>query len=275
MHRAPPGAMSNGINLPTRGLKVLQCNLRRSTTALMHVLDACTSQDVDVTLLQDLPKVVETDPRSHQGFHFCGATGPQGIHMEAGIFVNSRIQFNASPESAPRSVGIEVNWGSNTIGFVSGYLQPETAAGLPALTVLCQSLKARTPFVFMGADINGHSPSWGPLDTIPNAQGLLVEDFIIEEGLEILNCPNSVATFMPSSGHETWIDVSLATRPLASLVSTWTVSDQYFYSDHRAILTEFSVAPTGTPPPRTLNWKMADWALLHRTLETELESRGC
>ena len=124
-------------------------------------------------------------------------------------------------------MGVELRWGSLTLGLISGYLQPETASGLLELGVLSQALKARTPFVFVGADVNGHSPSWGPLETVPNAQGNLVEDFIFAANFEVLNCPNSLATFMPSVGVETWIDVSLATGPLASLVSDWIVLDQY------------------------------------------------
>ena len=219
--------MSDGTIVPRRGLKVLQCNLRRSTTALMHVLDACTAQGIDIALVQDLPKAVNTDSTSHQGYTFVGAALPMGTHTEAGIFVNPQLQFSRSPESPSRAMGVELRWGSHTLGIISGYLQPETSLGLSELVVLSQALKARTPFVFVGADVNGHSPSWGPLETVPNAQGNLVEDFIFAANFEVLNCPNSLATFMPSVGVETWIDVSLATGPLASLVSDWIVLDQY------------------------------------------------
>ena len=109
----------------------------------------------------------------------------------------------------------------------------------------------------------------------PQCPGILVEDFIIDADLEVLNCPNSLATFMPSIGQETWIDVSLATRPLASLVAGWEVLDQYFHSDHRAIRTDFAVVPMGTHLPRAFNWKAADWERANRVLETELEARGC
>ena len=241
----------------------------------MHVLDACKAQEIDVALVQDLPRAVDTEPESHQGFTFFGATFTQGTQREAGVFANPQIQATLSPESTPRAVGVELRWASSTIGIISGYIQPETAVGLEDLAVLSQVLRARTPLVFIGADINGHSPTWGPIDTTPNAQGIKVEDFIIEAGLEVLNCPNSLATFMPSIGHETWIDVSLATRPLASRMTDWVVLDQYFYSDHRAIRTEFSVAPLGTTLPRTFNWKAADWERANRVLETELEARGC
>ena len=241
----------------------------------MHVLDACSAQEIDVVLVQDLPQAVDTEPRSHQGYQFIGATVPQGTHREAGVFVNPRVRVTRSPESSPRAVGVELSWRNSTIGFISGYIQPETAVGLADLAGLSQVLKARTPFVFIGADINGHSPSWGPLETTPNAQGLKVEDFILEEGLEVLNCPNSLATFMPSIGRETWIDVSLATRQLASLVAEWGVLDQYFHTDHRAIRTEFSVVPMGTSQHRTFNWKAADWERLNRMLEAELVARSC
>ena len=215
--------MSNGPQAPQRGLKVLQCNLRCSTTALMHVLDTCKTQDIDVALVQDLPQVVDTDLRSHQGYTFIGTTAQQGNHhREAGIFVNPQLRSSPSPESTARAVGVELQWGDQTIGLISGYLQPGTAVGLSDLAALSQFLKARTPLVFVGADVNGHSPSWGPLDTIPNAQGLLVEDFILEANLQVLNCPDSRATFMPSIGNETWIDVSLATGPLVALLSNWT-----------------------------------------------------
>ena len=245
--------MNNGPSMTRRGLKVIQCNLRRSSTALMHVLDACKVQGIDVALVHDLPQAVDTDSSTHQGFAFIGANVPRGTHREAGIFVNPQLQVTRSPESSPRAVGLELRWGRSTIAIISGYIQPGTALGLEDLAVLSQALKARTPLVFIGADINGHSPTWGPLETTPNAQGILVEDFILEAGLEVLNCPNSLATFMPSNGQETWIDVSLATRQLASLVAEWEVLDQYFHSDHRAIRTEFSVIPLGTQMPRTFN----------------------
>ena len=243
--------------------------------ALMHVLDACKTRGIDVALVQDIPKAVDTDSSSHAGYTFIGATVLPGTGREAGIFVNPQLHFSKSPESTSRAVGIELRWGTNILGIVSGYLQPVTALGLSELAALSQALKARTPFVFVGADVNGHSPSWGPLETIPNAQGNLVDDFIFEANFEILNCPDSSATFMPSVGDETWIDVSLATRPLASLVSHWEVLGTYFYSDHRAILTEFDVVPVCTMPRRALNWKVADWDLLKRTLVTELEERTC
>ena len=137
----------------------------------MHVLDACKDQEIDVAVVQDLPRAVDTEPWSHQGFNFIGANVPQGTNREAGVFVNSHLQCTRSPESTPRAVGIEVRWGSSTIGMISGYIQPETGVGLDDLADLCQVLKARTPFVFIGADINGHSPTWGPLETTPNAQG--------------------------------------------------------------------------------------------------------
>ena len=161
--------MSNSRQMPRRGLKVLQCNLRRSTLALMEVLEACKNQEIDVALIQDPPQAVATDPMMHQGYSSIRATGPQGTRREAGILVSHHLHFTRSPETTSRAVGIEVCWDNKTIGVVSGYLQPETALGLSNLAVLCQALKAHTPLVFVGADINGHSPTWGPLETVPNA----------------------------------------------------------------------------------------------------------
>ena len=151
--------MNNGLDMPHQGLKVLQCNLRRSTMALMHVLDACKTRGIDVALVQDIPKAVDTDSSSHAGYMFIGAAVLPGTGREAGIFVNPHLHFSKSPESTSRVVGIELRWGKNILGIVSGYLQPVTALGLSELAALSQALKARTPFVFVGADVNGHSPS--------------------------------------------------------------------------------------------------------------------
>ena len=133
----PPAKMNNGPSMTRRGLKVVQCNLRRSSTALMHVLDACKTQGIDVALVHDLPRAVDTDYRSHQGFAFIGATAPHGTHREAGIFVNPQLQVTRSPESSPRAVGIELKWGRSKVGIISGYIQPETAVGLVDMAVLC------------------------------------------------------------------------------------------------------------------------------------------
>ena len=87
-----------------------------------------------------------------------------------------------------------------------------------------------------------------------NAVGALLEDFILQESLTILNqwpCP---PTFHLDMGHQSWIDLSLSTGPIASAVEGWRVlSDVDFDSDHSPVAFRLQPQVDRTTKPR-LDW---------------------
>ena len=90
--------------------------------------------------------------------------------------------------------------------------------------------------LILGGDLNAHSVLWG---SESNKRGEELEDFILENGLEVRNMAKE-PTFRCSRGndfYETSIDVTL-TRDLPFNLNDWRVDRNYNGSDHYTILFE-------------------------------------
>ena len=75
--------------------------------------------------------------------------------------------------------------------------------------MLVDKTRLMTPFVVIGADINGHNAWWGPPHLPSNANGEPVEVFILSQSMEVLNHWLNPATFISEQGQEFWIDLTL------------------------------------------------------------------
>ncbi|XP_035206104.1 uncharacterized protein LOC118181140 [Stegodyphus dumicola] len=87
----------------------------------------------------------------------------------------------------------------------------------------------------IAGDFNAHSPVWGA--PVENNRGRLLLEFIQEKRLTILNNANSPPTFLTLRA-QGWIDLTLATPKIASLITNWKVSEIESFSDHRFITFE-------------------------------------
>lgn len=93
--------------------------------------------------------------------------------------------------------------------------------------------------LIIGADVNAHSPLW--YSERRNERGEVVEDFLAECRLTVVNEPVELTTYAASTGC-TNIDVTLASPTLARRVAGWRVVDATS-SDHRLIT--FSLLASG------------------------------
>ena len=85
------------------------------------------------------------------------------------------------------------------VALLSAYIHHLCGADLEDLSMLMDWTRLLTPFAVIGVDVNGHS-AWWSLPHLPNnANGQLVEDFILSQSLEVLNCWPSLATFISQS----------------------------------------------------------------------------
>lgn len=117
--------------------------------------------------------------------------------------------------------------------------------------------------VLLGVDSNAHSVLYGP-DNNPRGDG--IEDFILQQGLEVINDGIS-PTFEIRRGENniaTCIDVTLA-RELAKPITGWTVDRSYNASDHNTI--RFQIDTDPQPKQRIRPWSKADWTVFKRALE--------
>ena len=65
------------------------------------------------------------------------------------------------------------------MALLSAYIRHLRGEGLEDLSMLMDRTRSLTPFVVIGADANGHSAWWGPPHLPSNANGQLMEDFIL------------------------------------------------------------------------------------------------
>ena len=109
-------------------------------------------------------------------------------------------------------------------------LRDPILAAMKTLVIHCRC--NRIPLI-LGIDANAHSTLWG--STTPNNRGRLIEEWIAQEGLFVINRGSS-PTFTPSTGvRHTIIDITLGNRWSINWVKDWTVKDTTSFSDHRMI----------------------------------------
>ena len=94
-------------------------------------------------------------------------------------------------------------------------------------------VRKRKPLIVC-ADTNAHSKMWGGEED--NERGRMVEEFILDHGLEVLN-RGSQKTFQSPVGSSV-IDLTISTSDISHLVENWVVSDHSFSSDHYSGTTE-------------------------------------
>ena len=157
------------------------------------------------------------------------------------------------------------------IAFILAYIHHLDGFGLIELHSLVTSARHHTSLILIGMDSNGHSNWWGPPETITNAVGALVEDFILQDRMVIDNqwpCP---PTFLSDRGFQSWIDLTVSTPALSSLTSDWRVLDDIpLDSDHSAISFTINLKPTQNEEIR-LDWKHVDWDAFRSTLQGTLQ----
>ena len=123
------------------------------------------------------------------------------------------------------------------LAFVSAYIRHSTGEGSDELSRALAKASGVSDFIFLGADGNGHSPSWGPPGTRLDAVGRMVEGVLSESNLLVLNTTNSPATFRSDLGHESWIDISAASPALVYHIAEWGVHPEIEVgSDHRLVM---------------------------------------
>ena len=84
-------------------------------------------------------------------------------------------------------------------------------------------------------DANARSELW--YDKTTDEKGVLLEEFVYEQNLSILNKPSNPPTYVSGNG-ESNIDISLATDNLLRYVKTWNIDISCTTSDHNLIAIE-------------------------------------
>ena len=260
-------------------LRLLQLNMRRSSYSLDLLLQFLHHNHCDIVLIQDPLEALQSGRRIITGYEVFLSRpsnwqlGPPSARRSlTAILARTSLHAQPCPGHFGRACGIFVETRQGKVALISAYIRHLRGEGLHDLSLLMDRVRPSTPLLLISADVNGHSSWWGPPSLESNANGQLMEDFIIAHSLEIINRWPSLATFVSDQGQESWIDLTLGSPQLSPLVSSWRVLSDYLGSDHRPI--SFSLEGTfpRTYDDRRLNWRSVCWDAFRSALQSTLQS---
>ena len=260
---------------PSTHLRIFQLNMRHSGLSRDLLVDFLHRHPCDVLLLQDICPSLQLPSGAIRGFSlFLPTRGTLGEGSSAplvAVLVRSTLTARPIDFGNCRMCGAFIPTRLGLVACISAYIQHGTGRGLDHLSLMLSTVWRNTPFLLVGADVNGHNALWGPVDQLPNPVGARVEELITMHNLAVANILPSLPTFVSDRGFEAWLDVSLVSSRLQPWVSSWAVVDEFLGSDHKALL--WSIATSGREAdivPR-LDWRAVDWDQFRTTLRLQLE----
>lgn len=227
-------------------LSLLQWNLRGFTAHrydLRHLLSCYTPQ---VVCLQET--LLTSSPVPIPNYTFLSS--PHSLHASA-MLIHHKTPYLLLTVNTPLPCTVVKVHLQCWITVINLYLSPSQPLNLPALTTLLSSLSP--PFLVVG-DFNCRHTLWG--DTVTNSRGRSFESFLSYSDLVLLNS-DQPTHFDTRTQSFSCLDLSLCS-PSLRLDFTWTVLDQFLYSDHFPIL----LSPNNyVPLPNPPRWcfDRADW----------------
>ncbi|KAE9543565.1 hypothetical protein AGLY_002365 [Aphis glycines] len=228
-------------NISDNSITIVQVNMARTATANEDLLLYAQKERIDVALLQE-PYVrygrlvgLETSPIRiilSPGVQQKG--GRNILHGAAIVIFNPTITALARNDLTCDNFAvatISIGTGKD-INLISAYFKYRTPTA-ELVGTLRRITRSCGPNTLIGADINAFSKGqWFSKTT--DARGQLVEDYIAEEQLSVLNKRNRLYTFSGPRG-ENNIDITLATKDISSHIKDWDILDGEITSDHRLI----------------------------------------
>ena len=255
----------------------MQLNFRRSETTWMLCQQEFLDQRTfpDIILVQDPPSSVMGGKNIFSGYRIVRAPGRgQGLGKVA-IAFRASLRCRGLRPFGPRVALLELAGTDGPIILISAYIRHSSGEGLGDLEAALRWAKGRCPRVLLGLDGNGHSPWWGPATVTTNPVGAMLEDFIVDHDLEVLNDCHSSPSFVSDMGDRTWIDITLATRSLSLSVFNWHVESDFFAgSDHRPIFFTLDSTPLRTEVFKRKAWENADWGAFAASVAQGCQARG-
>lgn len=251
-------------------MEALQINLHHSKVATAALSQKILSEGIQLVFIQE-PWVVKGRVMG------LGATKGKLIYdAECGrpracLYISNNINsYKLNSLCSRDTATAEVRISSTRIVLASVYL-PYDAPEDPPTPDMRRAVDwciADHRQLIIGGDFNAHNTVWGSTDT--NSRGEYILDYILSTGLIILNSGNK-PTFQQRRGQnlrQEVLDLTLATRFVATKVTQWRVADEPSLSDHNYISFKVGHLKPGITTYR--NPRRTDWQTYESCLETNL-----
>ena len=258
--------MTSGVVPRLAMLNFIQINLHKSSQANILVGGEMEGKSQIVVLATEPHTTYNKITNVHRGAKsiFDRSLKVTDRAPRAGIIASKDVQITAMESWCRRdcAVALVKVAGQQTL-VASIYLDINEPVRPEWIDKLLDMAADKHMPVLLGIDSNAHSVLYGPDN---NARGDGLEDFILQQGLEVLN-NGMTPTFEVKRGQNhiaTYIDVTLA-RGLTKPVTGWTVDRTYNASDHNTI--RFQIETDPPPKQKIRPWSKADWNIFRRSLE--------
>ena len=226
---------------------ILQWNCR-SIKANLEELNLLLNErkPVAVCLQETYLKDSDTFTLKYHSCYFKHFSGNDKASGGVAVIVNNSIKLDTTLQAV--AVSISVN---KTITLCSVYLPPSSPVDIKKVEHLINQLPK--PFILMG-DFNSHHTLWGCIDT--NDKGRIIEDFITDHDLVLLNDKSSIYLH-PATGSYSSLDLTICS-PGIFPEFTWKVCDDLHGSDHFPIQVS-EVGPSVQQCPQRWKLHKANW----------------
>jgi hypothetical protein len=201
------------------------------------------------------------------------------------IWVHKDMQFQELETGSRDAVAVMIKVGGETIVALSVYVGKKTNEEDVKLKnaienidkVIQEARQASTEAVeiLVTGDFNRHDQLWGGdavARTPRQGEGTPIIDMMAEHDLQGL-LPRGTVTWQSSRGHQSTIDLTLASAGLTERLLKCTTDDTAHGSDHLAIDIEFDLALSESREAERKLWKHAKWEQLRETVANELATR--
>lgn len=223
------------FGMPSRRLKIWQYNCARSYAVMGDLGVHLCEQQVDVALLQEPYVVGEALRGLPSGMRVCVVNEGKAAIVVCNSSVNVMCLNDCMCEIGV-CVWIKCEW--DEMYVCSAYASPSLPEG-PVLEYLEKVVNRVGPKkLLIGMDMNAVSPMWHSKYHVGRrqreARGEVVEKFLVDTHLVVLNRPSSGYTY---SGHlgESDIDVSVVNENWHDCEFEWNVCADVGISDHSVI----------------------------------------
>ena len=212
-------------------IRCIQVNLQHSRIATDNLVQYTSENALDILFLQE-PYTIQNKivgiPNKYKIF------APGKVRHRAAIVVtNTLIDTLLIQQLSDRdTVVVEVIINNAKIILASMYLDIRQQVDNDLMKIEAIIQHANGAGLLITMDSNARSTTWH--DTLTNARGRTLEEFLISQQLHILNEESNLTTFRSSRGSSN-IDLTIVSNQLLRAVEEWEICDQDSCSDHNII----------------------------------------
>lgn len=271
-------------------IKIIQLNANKNAKAMEDILDTAIEMKVEIVCIQE-PWLVDcpdgdwfsTRSLNHQSFTQLLPTTKSKPRVVMYIARSSTLAFNPSldfpvdPDLQVYSFKTPV-WDFNLFNLYNQKRKIPNSQPPRFTTTFQHNLYNQhitRPSIIVG-DVNAHHPFWEPFVRSPNAEGLLLREWLEQENLFLHNDVEDRTFWRSNMESMSTLDLTISTPHFTNQIQDWQVLEEGgSESDHEAIMFTIAKAndldvPTTIDPTR-FDIKKADWTKFEQELKKGFE----